>query len=146
MVSGNLEDLGEVLSVNIKFCKLFKFDDKNEILKNSIKTIIPYFIAQYHDNFFKRYFNTAKKNILDMDRILFGLKSTGFLCPIVLHTKIIPNLDKSIRFIGYMKKMENTHTFYKTRILSKKYEVAILLCNNEGSVFGISKSVIIVLK
>lgn len=115
---------------------------KNEILRKSIKTIIPYYISQHHDNFIKRYFDTAKKNILDKDRNLFGLNFSGFVIPIILHTKIIPNLDKSIRFIGYMKKMEKNHPFYKTRIDIKNPNVSFLLSTNEGYVFGISKLVI----
>ncbi len=140
VISGNLTDLGVILSVNLNFCKLFKLE-KNDILKNSVNNIIPYYISQFHESFIKRYFNTAVKNVLDVDRILFGLKSTGFLVPVILHTKIIPNLDQSIRFIGYMKKIEKIHNFFKSRLNPANFQTAFLLVNNEGSVFGISKTV-----
>ena len=121
---------------------MFLFNDKNEFLNKLINIIIPYYISQFHESFIKRYFNTAKKNILDKDRLLFGLKSTGFIFPIILHTKIIPNLDQSIRFIGYMSGIKKSHKFYKTRILSPNYKVFFMICNNDGFVFGISKSVL----
>ena len=75
------------------------------------------------------------------ERILFALKSTGFLVPIILHTKIIPNLDQSIRFIGYMKKIERVHRFYKARVRSNNSLTAFMIVNSEGLVFGISKSI-----
>ena len=141
VISGNLVNIGQVLSVNLTLCKIFKFKEKHEIIKNKIQTIIPYYIGQFHDTFIKRYFESAKKNVLDKDRILFGLQSTGFIVPFLLHVKMIPNLNPSIRFLGYLKKLDKEHSFYKTKIFPKNTKISCILCNSEGSVFGISKNV-----
>ena len=141
VISGNLVNIGEILSVNLTLCKNFKFKEKHEIIKNKIQIIIPYYIAQFHDAFIKRYFDAAKKYVLDNDRTVFGLLTTGFILPFMMHVKIIPNLNPSIRFLGFLKKLDKDHSYYKTKIFPKYTKISTLLCNSEGSVFGISKNV-----
>ena len=140
VISGNLSEIGKILSVNIKFCSIFKFED-SQLLRNSINKIIPQYLSQFHDSFIKRYMETAKKHVLDDHRIVFGLVSTGFIIPILIHVKVIPNLEESIRFIGLVKKLKKNDQFFFTTDSTKHLSTSFILCNSQGNLYGITKNV-----
>ena len=140
VISGNLNDIGIILSVNMNFCSIFKYD-KYQLVKSSINKIMPYYISKFHDSFLKRYLETAKAHILDSDRIVFGMVASGFIKPLILHAKMIPNLEQSIRFIGLIKKIKKTSEFYKTTDATKCLPISLIICNQIGNVFGVSQKV-----
>jgi PAS domain S-box-containing protein len=140
VISGKSSEIGKILSVNLKFCSIFKYDS-SQLLNNSINKIMPQYLSQYHDNFIKRYMESAKKNILDQDRILFGLKSTGFIRPTLIQVKLIPNLKDNIRFIGLVKKLKKTDNFFFTSDYTNYISTSFILTTEQGNVYGITKNV-----
>jgi hypothetical protein len=140
VISGNLNELGKILSVNLKVCSLLKYD-KHQLINSSINKIMPYYISIFHDTFLKRYLETAKPHIIDSDRIVFGLLSSGFIRPFHIHVKMIPNLENSVRFLGLLKKLKKSNSFFNTTDYSKNSPVSFILCSHEGSIFGITQKV-----
>ena len=145
IVSGSIDETGKIEELNSNFCKLFMYE-KDDLQRRNISKILPWFIGQYHDGFIRRYLETAKENIINQTRILLGKNSKGFIFPIFLIVKVVPNLDKSVRFIAILNKISTKHSFYN---LNLKYNidnpVILIQCTIEGNVIAISKSVIILL-
>ena len=139
IMSGDLSTLGQILEVNHKFCSIFNFS-KNELIKNSISIIIPYPISSNHNSFIMRYLESAKKNILDKLRVLMSVNSFGFLLPVMLFVKLIPNLKQSVRFIGLIKKIPRSYKLFRTLDSIYEDEICFIMTNKDGFVTALSKS------
>ena len=130
------------MQINTNFTKLFNYD-REDLEKRNISKILPAYLAQYHDSFIKRYLETAQEHIINAPRIVFGLSSVGFIFPLMIYVKIIPNLDCGIRFIALLKKLSKKHSFYSLGQNDKlNTQISSIQCDSEGRVFAISKQVI----
>jgi len=141
IISGRLNDTGKILSINTNACKILNYD-KNELMFNNINNIVPPYISEYHDGFILNYIETSKKHIVDSIRIVFAIINTGFLIPISLLSKIIPNLDDGIRFIGLIRKLNRQDKFYRTTDETKNVPVTIMMVKEDGVIFSVNHEVI----
>ena len=153
VISADLLSLGKILNCNLQFGNIFKYE-KDDLKMESINKLIPSYISDFHNDFLLRYLETGKKHIIDKNKLLFGLRSDGLVVPIIFFVKAVPNLDKSIRFIGLVKKLNKNHPFWKPPVnLYETYEenklntniksskiVSFILTTHTGKVFGITKN------
>ena len=120
---------------------MFKYE-KDDILRRNISKILPYYIGQYHDSFIRRYLETSKEHIINASRIVFGQTSNGFIFALLIFVKVVPNLDRGVRFIAMLRKLNRKHSFFT---INQKYRVdnqlMFIQCSIDGNVFAISKSV-----
>jgi len=145
VISGNLNEIGKILDVNLKFCQNFEFE-KEDLVKNNVNKIVPFGIGQHHDRFIKNFLETANARILNKSKILFGQTANGFLIPLQNIIKTIPNLEESIRFIALMQKVRKTNFIYNAHSdVYKKSMTSFILCDANWYAFGITKMVIIII-
>jgi len=141
IISGTLDDTGVILDINDHFYKLFKYKSKDDLLKNNVTKIIPSYIAQYHDSYIHNFLNTSELQILNTLRIVFGLNNNGFIFPLMMFIKIIPNLDESVRFIALMKDLDTENNIYKIGDKNIAKFLSFIICDKEGVITNISKNV-----
>ena len=113
IISGTIYDTGKILSVNSNFCKILKYD-KVDLIKSNINKIVPPYISDFHNKFILNYIETERKHILDKIRILYAIDNSGFIIPVQIYVKIIPNLDYDIRFIGLLKNVDSNNHIFET--------------------------------
>ena len=141
IISGSLEDTGVILDINDYFYKLFKYKNKEDLLKNSVNKIIPSFLAQYHDEYIHRYLNTSEGHVINTLRIVFGLNNNGFIFPVMMFIKLIPYLDKGVRFIGLLKDVDNDNGIYKIGDKNISKALSFIISDKDGVISNISKHV-----
>ena len=146
IISGNISNIGKILTINHQLCSMLGYD-KDELSLETVNKICPSYIAQFHDEFIYRYLETAKKHIIDKVRIVFSLSKENLLIPTFIFVKVIPNLKNSVCFIGLLKKLKKDHPFLNidTHEKNKDYEiesdkVSFMISNAKGEVFGITKN------
>lgn len=138
IVSGDLRSLGSILNVSNKFCSIFSYSN-SELIKNSIKIIMPHPLSQNHNYYLINYLESANKNVIDNLRIVLGLDSYGFLIPIFILVKQVPNLLESIRFIGMVRKIPKSHKLFKVNHQIYSEGVTYFLTKEDGSITSINR-------
>ncbi len=154
VISADLLSLGKILNCNLQFGNIFKYE-KDDLRMESINKLIPSYIADFHNDFLLRYLQKGKSHIIGKNKLLFGLRSDGLTIPIIIFVKSVPNLEKSIRFIGLVKKLSKKHFLWKpplnlyeesqnhdyiTLNMSNKKIVSFILTTISGQVYGITKN------
>ena len=142
IISGQIVDTCRIMAVNSNICKMLNYD-KNELISKNVNSIIPPYIAEYHNGFVLKYIETSKKSILDTIKIAFTILSNGFLTPIGLLTKVIPKLDQGIRFIGLIREINKAHKFYHTTEETKYSPITLIIAKEDGVIVSINIEVII---
>ena len=144
IISGSINHIGKILSINHQLCAMLNYD-KDELIDEKVNVLCPSFIGQYHDEFMYRYLETAKKHIINQIRIVFASSKDNMLIPIFIFVKVIPNLSESVRFIGLIKKVKSDHPFLlANKVISDKHEdieiennkAAFIITNVKGEIFG----------
>ena len=138
IISGDINELGRITFINMKLSSIFKYE-KEELVGHSINKIVPYYIGQFHDDYIMRYFKTATKHILDKIRIVFGLNSEGFIFPVYINVRVVPDLDDSIRFIGLLKKIEKNSSFFKSAAAKDVSRINFIMTDEKYNIVGVSK-------
>jgi len=103
-------------------------------------------MGQYHDGFIRRYLETSKEHIINSTRLVFGQKANGFIFPLNIYVKVIPNLDEGVRFIAILNKLNHKNSFYNIcNTLFTNKTIILIQCDNDGNVFSISQSALTLL-
>ena len=154
VISADLMSLGKILNCNLQFGNIFKYE-KDDLRMESINKLIPSYIADFHNDFILKYLQKSKSHIIGKNKLLFGLRSDGLTIPIIIFVKSVPNLEKSIRFIGLVKKLSKKHVLWKpplnlyeesknhdnlTLSMSNSKIVSFILTTTSGQVYGITKN------
>lgn len=116
IISGDLQNLGKVEYCNSNFNRKFNFE-KNEVFGRSINSIIPYIIAESHDQLLERFLKTSRRHIFEKWRIIFGNVKQGFIKPIFLRASSFPFIQKSISFVGLVKSVPSSHLLFRSPII-----------------------------
>ncbi len=154
VISADLMSLGKILNCNLQFGNIFKYE-KDDLRMESINKLIPSYIADFHNDFLLKYLQKSKSHIIGKNKLIFGLRSDGLTIPIIIFVKSVPNLEKSIRFIGLVKKLSKKHILWKpplnlyeesknhdniTLSMSNTKIVSFILTTISGQVYGITKN------
>jgi PAS domain S-box-containing protein len=73
------------------------------LLGENVNKLMPWIIGKNHSAYIKRYFETAKSEVIEKERQLFAMDKEGYLVPIILLVKTIPHLKRGLTFIGMIK-------------------------------------------
>ena len=93
---------------------------------------MPKLLSDNHDSFINNYFETAKAKILEKNRQVFAKNKEGFIIPINILVKAIPNLKRNLTFIGFLRKMSEDNEYLQTPSQYSGSDYHIILADSEG--------------
>lgn len=105
VVSGDEKTMGEVISVNIEALNCLEMV-RTEILGSNINIIMPKIYAIYHNKWMTRYFDENRDVVMGHARKVYTQNRRGFVFPIDLFIKVIPDLSDGIQIVGIFTKMQ----------------------------------------
>lgn len=145
VVSGSVNTLGNVITVNSDLKKLYGYKN-SDITGYNINKVMPKAYERVHDIFMKDFFtrdvneessNThygAKKfqNLFFLERIIFPVNKHGYLVPSNLMIKLLPELDKGIKVVGFLNECDEY-------LKNKRKNHYMLIDLDSGALLGITK-------
>ncbi|KAJ3179029.1 hypothetical protein HDU85_004984 [Gaertneriomyces sp. JEL0708] len=103
-ISGELDSLGQILSANAQWLKLFGLK-RYEAIHHNITVIIPSPFAEVHDGLLRRYLDTGYAKVIDRPRQVLAVDSAGFLILVTLCVKQVMTSEggaSKTTFLGIM--------------------------------------------
>ena len=70
-----------------------------------ISIVMPELIGDIHRGLMVKFFDKPESRTLNRFRELFMKDADGYLVPIILYPKVLPNLQKGLKFIGAIKRI-----------------------------------------
>ena len=107
MISGEKKHLGQILNCSVSVSQLFGLDQKSLTGKN-VKTIMPRFFQERHDQFLMNYYETGISRLKDRKK-LYGRDHSDNVFPISLTISLHPNFHKGIVYTGLVTRLPNTN-------------------------------------
>ncbi|KAJ3247693.1 hypothetical protein HDU78_003499 [Chytriomyces hyalinus] len=120
-ISGETNNLCEVLQANAKFLTIFGFK-KHEVVGFNVTKIIPTPFADPHDTFVARYLETGFAKIIDRPRQILGLTSSKHLVSVILCVKHVVDTEGKQSFVGIVKPSRQ-HQFSGFVILEETFQI-----------------------
>jgi len=133
------KDIGRIINANFETKALLGYQN-SEIKGGNVRVLMPKILADNHDTFIKNYFETAKAKILEQQRIVFAKSKEGYLIPVNILIKAIPNLQRSLTFIGFLKRLDEESEFLQAPQQFAGAEYHIIMCDGEGQIFGFTEN------
>jgi hypothetical protein len=84
---------------------MLKYNNK-ELIHSNVNMITPQYIATKHDMCLKNFLETGEKKVLDKEFITFSKDKSGYVIPIKLMIRMIPNLTSGLKFIGHCNQLK----------------------------------------
>ena len=111
LCNGDINNLGNVISVNNGFCMLFGYL-KSELLKNNLNILLPDMFISHHNNMLYNSLKYSLNNVSkEFTRIYsLGLHSNGYVFPVNLSVSVLNGIEK-IYLLAFAK--GNDSTSYK---------------------------------
>lgn len=139
-VSGNRQIFGQVLAVCNQIKGMLGYN-ANEVVGQSIESVMPGYYAQKHEGLMKRFFESGKATVVNKNRIVFPKTKLGHIKHCKLRLRIMPNLEQGIRLVGVVT---NVNKKDLGKVLMKKYfnlDLFYLVFNSKtGEIIGVSRS------
>lgn len=101
IISATSSKIGTIIHCNEEVENVLKYK-RNELIGKNINIITPRPIAKVHDRLVQRYFETAKPNVIEIKRELFGVTKEGYLTEVNLIVKVFPQINDKIIFVGFV--------------------------------------------
>lgn len=89
-VSGDLEKLGIITSVNLSCSSIFGYN-KSELINRNIKIMMPPLYAKNHDQYIEHYIQTNEMRFINKERFIFGKHKSFYIFPCFTNIKAINN-------------------------------------------------------
>lgn len=116
IVSGLLDNIGEVLYCNDVFKAVFGYE-KSEIVGSNINIVIPQPIGNVHNEIVLSFYKKGIRYGIDRVRNRFGLHKNGTIINTNYYVLFLPNLEHGIMFIGFVK------CVYSFKLSYSKYNI-----------------------
>ena len=75
------------------------------LVGKDISVIMPELIGDVHRMLMMKFFDKAESPVINKFRELFIKDKDGYLVPINLYPKVLPDLTKGLKFIGAIKRI-----------------------------------------
>lgn len=75
------------------------------LIGKDIGVIMPDLIGEFHRVLMARFFERANSPVINKFRELFIKDRDGYLVPVLLYPKVLPNLTRGLKFIGAIKRI-----------------------------------------
>ncbi|CAD8205602.1 unnamed protein product [Paramecium octaurelia] len=104
-MSGNVGSIGIVASCNNEIQKSLGYP-ASELFEQNVSKIMPKIIGDQHNQLVENYMRTSNSNIIGLERFVLAQNSQQYLVPCKLMIKVLPNLEKGILLVGFLKPLE----------------------------------------
>lgn len=108
LVGSSLNSMCKIEYVNSYALNTVKHESK-EIINCNLRVLLPEYIAEFHDNFVKRYIETNRVTILNKTILMFIKAKQGYVVPVNVHVKKVHSITNSIKFISTIKRMKQPY-------------------------------------
>ena len=125
------KDIGNIVNANFETKELLGYKNK-EIKGKNVRILMPKILSDNHDSFIQNYFETAKAKIIEVRRIVIAKDKSGYVIPVHILVKAIPNLKRNLTFVGFLKKVEENDPFMQPPSIFAGQEYHIIVADNEG--------------
>lgn len=130
LVSGKINNLGEILNVNAGMCKLFGYT-KIELVGQPTDVLMPQLYRKHHHTFMENIIKPdANFRNSASDIFVLGLTKCGYLIPVTKHVKQMSSLSEGLNLLG----------IFKLDKKSSSSKVAMVLLDSNKNIEGISTS------
>jgi len=104
LISGNKFNLGTILNTNHELYEILGYE-KSLAMGQNVSLLMPEIIASYHNKFVQNCFTSTYGGLLTTkERLIFPQHCSGYIVPCNIFTRLIPNLEKGIQFIGFLNR------------------------------------------
>lgn len=135
-VSGNYKNMGTMINVNNEIHSLLGYK-KSEVIGEKVESLMPKIFSENHQRLLMRYFNNPSERPLNIIRTVYAMNKKGYVIPCTLTAKILPNLDKGIQLVGFLRRFD---TEIEKTLDVQKDSNYLLYSIEDGMVYGVTKS------
>ncbi|CDW76577.1 pas domain s-box family protein [Stylonychia lemnae] len=133
------KDIGNIVNANFETKELLGYKNK-EIKGKNVRILMPKILSDNHDSFIQNYFETAKAKIIEVKRIVIAKDKQGFIIPVHILVKAIPNLQRNLTFVGFLKKVDENDPFMQPPSIFAGQEYHLIVTDPEGQIHGFSRN------
>lgn len=139
-VSGEKNSLGKIVEVNQEMCTQLIYQ-KKDLLGNRIRKMLPSMIAEHHDDWILKSYETQQFKKLNLLSHGFFKDGEGFFVPVALALKVIPNLKEGLNFLGVLQINHKMTWLTKNskEISDAKENLCVFICEANGKIVGVNK-------
>ncbi|CUG37241.1 Hypothetical protein, putative, partial [Bodo saltans] len=102
-----IDRYGTVERINDAVLHMLRIPDRSHIIGKNIKLLMPDVIANEHDGYLSRYYETREKHIVDSQKQTTGKEwGTTKLIPLEVAVREIIEKGKEIRYLGYIRRID----------------------------------------
>lgn len=139
----SMDSYGILLSVNQAVSAVFGYN-KDEMLRENIKMLMPSEIALNHDGYLARYRETGVKHVIDNERNVQGQRKNGEIFQASVTVREIRQHGEAPIFIGFVKDITEAHEAAMQNevndIISDLSPVPIIAINEKGTFVKFSRA------
>lgn len=96
---------------------------RKEVRGENVAKIMPKCIGSYHDQFIRRYLETADSRFINKHNESFALRKNGFLLQVQIYATLLPVIEQDgLKFVGFLKRVDER---LNTSILTPPTEYSI---------------------
>lgn len=129
--------MGEIIYMNNNLNLQLHFNTK-ELIHSNVNLIIPQFISIKHDMCLKNFLETGEKKILDKEFITFAKDKSGFMIPVKLLIRMIPNLTSGLKFIGHCVRLKTNSEILQSNPELKCNDLFFILTDLDFKFLGVT--------
>eukprot|EP00347_Sterkiella_histriomuscorum_P019286 403342226 len=133
------KDIGNIVNANFETKQLLGYKNK-EIKGKNVRILMPKILSDNHDSFIHNYFETAKAKILEVRRVVIAKDKQGFVVPVHILVKAIPNLKRNLTFVGFLKKVDDKDQFMQPPSIFAGQDYHIIIGDQEGQIHGFTRN------
>lgn len=100
----DFRNLGVIEFANQEVYSMFGYRP-DLLIGKDISVIMPESIGTVHRKLMMRFFDKGESPIINKFRELFVRDSDGYLVPVMIYPKVLPNLSRGLKFIGAIKRI-----------------------------------------
>lgn len=100
----DFKNLGVIEFTNHEVYPMFGFRP-DWLVGKDISVIMPELIGSVHRQLMVKFFDKGESPIINKFRDLFVKDADGYLVPVIIYPKVLPNLSGGLKFIGAIKRI-----------------------------------------
>eukprot|EP01022_Parablepharisma_sp_SALTPOND_P028054 TRINITY_DN690_c0_g1_i1.p1 TRINITY_DN690_c0_g1~~TRINITY_DN690_c0_g1_i1.p1 ORF type:complete len:1663 (-),score=213.82 TRINITY_DN690_c0_g1_i1:1907-6895(-) len=142
LISANAGKMGTILNCNSEVYDVFDHNP-TRLLNYNISALLPPYFVTPHTHLIENYLEEYKVNKSKSKNNSLGLcmNAEGFLVPCKVQYKLYPNLEKGLKFVLFVQKVEKIVPLLPIKGFLKERDIGIMTCSHDGVLLGITKSI-----
>lgn len=75
-----------------------------------------------------------------MQRIVIGKDKDGYIVPLHILVKAIPNLKRNLTFVGFLRKLDENDAFLQPPSQYNRLDYHLIVADLEGQIYGFTRN------